>query len=178
MIQSADEILQRVQDDAALMGLLGRYHFRDGGLTKALVILSSSEEVPGMERVEGLELVISRTPETTAMQLIAGCPPLEKTWTLYLIQYEGSPHHDQARMAADRISQMCPGATYSSVGGGFSEVAGLEQIVVKLRNPLFLDPFDPQLTVMGGVWDGGDHAIGDDAAKPWSVYDGGEMTGG
>ena len=178
MIQSADEILQRVQDDPQLMGLLGTYRFKDGGVTKALVVLSSSEQVPGMEEVVGLEMVISRTPATSGVKVITGCVPMNKTWTIYLVQYEGSPHHDQARMAADRLTALCPGATYSSVGGGFSEMAGLEQIVVSMKNPAFLDPSDPILSTVGGIWDGGDADTGDDAAQPWRVYDGGQMTGG
>ncbi|QNJ25975.1 hypothetical protein SynSYN20_01648 [Synechococcus sp. SYN20] len=72
-------------------------------------------------------------PDMTSRAMVAGCSIREKMWRVYLVQYAGSDL-DAAMLAADRIVDLCPGASYSSVGTGDtqSEIAGIEQIVVKI----------------------------------------------
>lgn len=131
MIESADEVLQRLQNDQAFMSHVGSYDF-GGGITKdAIVVLSSNQQVPGVKSHTGVECVISRVPDTKSRAVIAGCSVRLKQWTVYLIQYENA-QPNQAIDAADRLLDLAPGATYTSLGSGFSDMAGVEQIVVKI----------------------------------------------
>ncbi len=133
MIESAGEILSRLQQDAAFMDLVGEYDFGNGIKRQALVVLSGGETVPAVKKVEGLEVIIGRVPDTTSRAVISGCSVRLKRWKLYLVVYEGgSP--DDAVQAADRLCELCPGADYSSVGGGInqSDIAGIDQIVVNI----------------------------------------------
>ena len=182
MILYADEILTRLQADEIFMGLLGRYHFAGGADAEAMAVLASHESVPGVDHIEGLECVIARAPDAKPLSVKVldydggACLHAEKTWRLYLIQYEGARSGNTIVQAADRLLQLCPNASYTHLGSGFSELAGVEQILVKLPpNVLVQSLHNPNLFM---AWDGGNWMTGEDALKPWETYDGGEFVGG
>jgi len=132
MIEYAEEIYTALKVDAEFMNLVGTYGFRDGTEEQAIVVLSSNEEVQGLEEVYGVEVVIARAPNVSSTALIAGCPVYNKSWRIYLIQYDyGSPQ--KLIDAADRLIALCPGASYNSLGTNNSpELAGTEQLVVNI----------------------------------------------
>lgn len=133
MIESAGEILQKLQADTAFMELVGTYDFGSGISDTALVVLAGNESIPGVKKINGLEVIVGRVPDTTSRAFIAGCSVRLKKWKLYLITYEGGDPDDGIQ-AADRLCELCPGSDYSSVGGGSdqSDIAGIDQIVVNI----------------------------------------------
>ncbi len=132
MIETADEILVALLVDAEFMSFVGRYHFDATTNVDAIAILAGNEQVPGVDKIEGLEVIISRVPAMSSNALIGdGCTPRSKTWKIYLVQYSGGLPN-AAVEAADRLAQLCPGASYSNVGGGYGEIAGLDQVVVTI----------------------------------------------
>jgi len=131
VIESADEVLQRLQNDQVFMSYVGTYDFGGGQTKDAIVVLSSNQQVPGVKAHSGVEVVINRVPDTQSRAVIAGCSIRLKKWTVYLIQYEDATPN-QAMDAADRLCDLAPGSTYTSLGSGFSDMAGVEQIVVRV----------------------------------------------
>lgn len=133
MIDSASEIYAALKNDADFMSHVGHYDFGTGTIETALTVLASNQQIPGVKKIVGVEAIIGRVPDTTSRAMVAGCSIREKVWRIYLVQYEGSDLND-AMAAADRILDLCPGATYSSVGAGStqSDIAGIDQIVVKI----------------------------------------------
>ena len=112
------------------MALVGEYSFSDGFTAPAIAILGGNEHVDGLGDVDGLEVVINRVPTTTSRPLYSGCIQPEKGWTIHLIQYSSG---NVAVEAADLLLARYPGASYSALGAGtLPEIAGLEQIVVKI----------------------------------------------
>lgn len=177
MIQTADEILVRFSMDPVLMDLVGAYRFTDGDVHKSMSVLASHESVPGLDTIEGLEIVVARAPDANPMGVVTidpNCPPMLKEFRVYLVQYKGT-HGNTIVHAADRIMGLCPNASYSHLGSGFSEIAGLEQILVKLPPYVLLqDVEDPLLFE---VWDAGNFMTADDPPLPWKKYDGGDFGG-
>lgn len=148
MIELADQILEVLQGDNSFQNFLGEYWFKDeaGGSAReadAICILAANEQLPSLDRIVGVECVIMRTPEMNSRPLIAGCPVMEKTWRLYLVEYLGADPNDIVH-AADRICVLFPGATYSVTytHQGSLDLAGKQQIVVKLP-PHVMVPEDP-----------------------------------
>jgi len=131
VIDSADQVLQHLQSDAVFMSLIGRYEFGNGLEQDSIVVLASNQQVPGVKNVRGVECVISRVPDTSSRAVISGCSIRLKKWTIHLIQYKDSTPN-QAVEAADRLCDLAPGATYTHLGSNFSDMAGVEQIVVKI----------------------------------------------
>lgn len=131
MIDKASDILAHLRYDATFMSYVGLYDFGEGNTEDALVILGANQQIPGVKEISGLEVVINRIPDTTSKAVLSGCVIRQKVWTLYLVQYENSTP-DVAVQAADRICAMAPGTTYSQLGTGFSDMAGIDQIVVKI----------------------------------------------
>lgn len=132
MIHYADDILQAVAFDSTFLGFLGTYEFEEGGSNYALSILAANQQLEGVSKITGLECVIGRVPETSSKAMIDGsCPIIEKTWRVYLIEYDGA-ESNAAIDAADYLIELFPGASYSVVSGGISEIAGIQQVVVKL----------------------------------------------
>jgi len=177
VILYADEILTRLQADEIFMGLLGRYHFQGGADAEAMAVLASHETVPGLDTIEGLEIVVARAPDAKpvgVMTMDPNCPPMLKEFRVYLVQYRGS-HGNTIVHAADRIMGLCPNASYSHLGSGFSEMAGIEQILVKLPPYVLLQDVDDPL--LFEVWDAGNFMTGDDPPMPWKTYDGGDFGG-
>ena len=177
MIQTADEILTRFSMDPVLMDLIGAYKFKDGEAHKAMAVLASHETVPGLDTIEGLEIVVARAPDAKpvgVMTMDPNCPPMLKEFRVYLVQYRGS-HGNTIVHAADRIMGLCPNASYSHLGSGFSEMAGIEQILVKLPPYVLLQDVDDPL--LFEVWDAGNFMTGDDPPMPWKTYDGGDFGG-
>ena len=177
MIQTADEILVRFSMDPVLMDLVGAYRFTDGDVHKAMSVLASHEQVPGLDTIEGLEIVVARAPDAKpvgVMTIDPNCPPMLKEFRVYLVQYKGT-HGNTIVHAADRIMGLCPNASYSHLGSGFSEIAGVEQIQVKLPPYVLLqDVDDPALYE---IWDAGNFMTGEDPPMPWKRYDGGNFGG-
>ena len=182
VIQTADEILVRFSMDPVLMDLIGTYNFQDGPRHKAMAVLASNQQVPGLESVEGLELVVARAPDAKPVPIMTvdpGCPPMIKSFRCYLVQYGGT-HGNTIVHAADRIMGLCPNASYSHVNSGgsaiqTSELAGVEQIVVKLPPYVLLQDLDnPEFFQ---VWDAGNFMTGDAPPMPWKTYDGGDFGG-
>lgn len=131
MIEQATEILAAISGSPDLMALIGSYQFKDQTTAPALVILGSSEQVSDLLEIQGLEIVINRVPEQTSEPDLTGCYTAAKTWRLYLVQYEGAAP-DAAVAAADLLVAMFPGASYSQLGGGYSELAGVDQVAVTI----------------------------------------------
>lgn len=133
MIESANEIYTALNGDAEFMQHIGHYDFGTGNDAVALTVLAANQQIPGVKKIVGVEAIIGRVPDTSSRAMVAGCSIREKLWRIYLIQYEDTDL-DAAVKAADRIVELCPGASYSSVGAGVtqSEIAGLDQIVVKI----------------------------------------------
>jgi len=131
VINSANEVLASLQADDLFMAKVGTYDFGSGLSETALVVLGSNQQVPGIKSISGVEVVISRVPDTSTRALIDGCLIRQKIWTIYLVQYEDS-EPDQAVELADRLCTLAPGATYSQLGTGFSDMEGIDQIVVKI----------------------------------------------
>ena len=130
VIQTADEILSALQDDPVFMSLVGTYTFADGFTAPSIAVVGSNEFIDGLGNVDGLEVVINRVPTTTSRPLYSGCIPPEKGWTIHLIQYTSG---NVAVNAADLLLARYPGASYSALGAGtLPDIAGLEQIVVKI----------------------------------------------
>ena len=175
MIQTADEILVRFSMDPVLMELVGQYQFTDGEVHKSMSVLASHETVPGLDTIEGLEIVVARAPDAKpvgVMTIDPNCPVMLKEFRVYLIQYKGT-HGNTIVHAADRIMGLCPNASYTHLGSGFSEMAGVEQILVKLPPYVLLqDVDDPLLHVM---WDAGNFMTGENPPMPWKTYDGGNF---
>ena len=133
MIESANEIYAALAADPDFMQYIGLYDFGSGQSQLALTVLAANQQIPGVKQITGVEAIIGRVPDTTSRAIVAGCSIREKTWRIYLVQYEGNDL-DAGVKAADRILELCPGASYSSVGTGDtqSEIAGIDQIVVKI----------------------------------------------
>lgn len=132
MIDQADELLTVLQADAALQGFLGEYVFNDGLTAPALVVLAANEQLPSLDRITGVECVISRTPETKT-RVLYSCSILEKEWRIYLVEYDGASANDLVS-AADRICELFPGSSYSVLysNQGSPEIAGKQQCVMKV----------------------------------------------
>lgn len=139
MIDSANDILVRLRDDQQFMSKIGAYDFGEGVTDTALVVLGANQQIPGIKEISGVECVINRIPDTKSKAVISGCVIRQKVWTIYLVQYENS-EPDQAVEAADRICSLAPGATYSQLGKGYSDMAGIDQVVVKV--PAFAQMVD------------------------------------
>ena len=133
MIESANEIYAALAADPDFMQYIGLYDFGSGQSQLDLTVLAANQQIPGVKQITGVEAIIGRVPDTTSRAIVAGCSIREKTWRIYLVQYEGNDL-DAGVKAADRILELCPGASYSSVGTGDtqSEIAGIDQIVVKI----------------------------------------------
>ncbi|MGA0983313.1 hypothetical protein [Vulcanococcus sp.] len=130
MIETAGQILSALQGDSVFMDYVGEYTFSDGYKAPSISVLGANEAVDGLSDVQGLEVVISRVPKTTSRPLYDGCIQPEKSWTIYLIQYESG---DSGVMAADLIVQRYPGSSYASLGAGsMPEIAGVDQLAVKI----------------------------------------------
>ena len=71
-IERASEILLRLQQDGAFMDLVGTYDFGSGLTETALVVLSGNENVPAVKKINGLEVIIGRVPDTTSRAVTAG----------------------------------------------------------------------------------------------------------
>lgn len=128
---SAEEVLQALQGDTELAQYVGTYHFKTGAQAPALVVLSDNQTIPGLDHIEGVEIVIARAPSTKTTPVLSGPSVIEKTWRLYLVRYEGGDPGD-AVDAADRICELCPGASYFTTGDAMSPTAGLEQIALQI----------------------------------------------
>ena len=192
MIESAGEILMRLRADGAFMDLVGEYDFGSGLKDTALAVLAGNETIPGVKKVNGLEVIIGRVPDTTSRAVIAGCSVRIKKWKLYLITYEGGDP-DDGLQAADRLCDLCPGAEYTSVGGGSkqSDIAGIDQIVVKIPGLApWVDPNElegthwPPITWSGDIdglkaedktGDGGNYSTGQGEANNDYSADGGAI---
>ena len=133
VIDSAGEIYTALAADADFMQHIGHYDFGSGVIEQALTVLASNQSVPGVQEIVGVEAIIGRVPDMSSRAMVAGCSIREKMWRVYLVQYAGGDL-DAAMAAADRIVDLCPGASYSSVGSGTtqSDIAGIDQIVVKI----------------------------------------------
>lgn len=130
MIESAEQLLQALEADAGLAALIGVYTFEDEGTAPALAILGSNEYVDGLAKVEGLELIIQRTPKSNSRPVYGGCVLVEKAWTVHLIQYDQGTAGTEA---ADLMLSRFPGASYSSLGASsVPEIAGVDQLVVSI----------------------------------------------
>ena len=130
MINTPEQLLNKLLSDPVLMGLVGLYKFTDETEASSIAILGSAEYIDGLRSVEGLEIIISRLPNATSTQIYSGCTPSHKTWTLHLIQYESG---NNAMNAADHLVQLYPGTTYSNLGSeSMSEVAGIAQVAVTI----------------------------------------------
>lgn len=130
MIDSPDQLLEALEAVEDLMDLVGTYTFQDGGTAPAIAILGSNEYVDGLNSVEGLELIILRTPKTTSRPIYSGCVLAEKSWTVHLVQYNQG---NGGMAAADLLLARYPGTSYSSLGAGsVPEVAGVDQLVVSI----------------------------------------------
>jgi len=140
VIDSANDILAKLKADPQFMSYVGLYDFGSGITQDALVVLSSNQQVPGVKEVVGLEVVINRIPDTSTKAVISGCLIRQKIWTIYLVQYENS-EPDIAVQAADRLTELAPGAKYSQLGNGFSDMSGIDQVVVRI--PAFAQLLDP-----------------------------------
>ena len=133
MINTAQEVLGYLQADSVFMSSVGTYQFTTGLTAPALSVLGSNQQIPGIKEIIGIEVVINLVPDTSSRAVISGCSIREKTWTIYLVQYEEN-NPGSLIAAADRLLDLAPGATYSILGGGFqsSQIAGEEQVVVRL----------------------------------------------
>lgn len=130
MIDTPEQLLEALQVDPALMALVGEYRFEDGGTAPAIAILGSNEFVDGLADVDGLEVVINRSPRGSSRPVYSGCVLTEKTWTIHLIQYAPG---NSATQAADLLAERYPGTTYASLGAGsMPQIAGIEQLAVTI----------------------------------------------
>lgn len=130
MIDTPEQLLEALQADPALMALVGEYRFADGTQEPAIAILGSNEFVDGLESVDGLEVVINRSPRGNSRAVYSGCVLVEKTWTVHLIQYDPG---NAATQAADLLAERYPGASYASLGAGsMPQIAGIEQLAVTI----------------------------------------------
>lgn len=133
MIEIADQILTVLQNDQTFLDYIGSYTFEGGQVSDALVILAAQEQLPALSNVTGLECVISRSPNMVSKPMLAGCTILEKTWRIYLVEYDGGQPND-AVYAADRLCALFPGASYTVTynATNIAELAGNQQIVVTI----------------------------------------------
>ena len=133
MIEIADQILTVLQNDQTFMSHIGSYTFEAGQVADAVVILAANEQLPALSKVEGLEAVISRMPDLSSRPTLSDCTILEKTWRIYLVEYDGANPNDCV-YAADRICALFPGARYgvSYNASNLAELAGNQQVVVTL----------------------------------------------
>lgn len=128
MIETAEQLLAGLQADSDFAGRIGVYHFDNGDTGPALTILRPNESVEGVEKITGIECIVSRYPEGGTTPLLTSGHTSHKVWRVWLIEYEGST--DSAE-AADRIAAILPGSTYSDVGTpDLDMIAGLGQIAV------------------------------------------------
>ena len=132
-IATADEILTELLNDATFMSYVGAYHFKSGATADAIAVLASMQEVEGVKKVEGLEVVIPKTPalsSTTAF--ISGTEgAVAKAWKIFLIQYDSTNNNTVA--AADHLICRVPGSDYSVVSSpDISVIAGVEQVVINI----------------------------------------------
>jgi hypothetical protein len=177
VIQTADEILVRFSMDPVLMEMVGQYHFKDGEVHPSMAVLASHQQVPGLDHIKGLEIVVARAPDAKPVPIMTvdpDCPPMMKEFRCYLIQYEGT-HGNTIVHAADRIMGLCPNASYRHLGSGFSDLAGVEQIQVKLPPYVLLQ--DLEDSGLYEIWDAGNFMTGENPPMPWKVYDGGQLGG-
>lgn len=133
MIEIADQILTVLKNDQTFMSYIGSYSFEAGQVADAVVILAANEQLPALSKVEGLEAVISRTPDLNSRPTLSDCTILEKTWRIYLVEYDGANPNDCVH-AADRICNLFPGAKYSVsyTANDLAVLAGNQQVVVVL----------------------------------------------
>lgn len=138
-IQTPDEILQVLKHDASFCSLLGEYWFNDDGsgadlTAHAISILAANEQLPSLDRIVGLECVVSRTPNVTPLAFVSTqSPALGKTWKVYLVEYPGADPND-LMLAADRICNLFVGSSYAVTytSGEIAELAGIQQAVVTI----------------------------------------------
>ena len=133
MIDTADELLTELMADTAFMSFVGDYHFKGGTTADAIAILAAMQEVDGVEKVSGLEVVIPKTPMTTSKAFLTGVEgAISKAWKIFLIQYDSVNNNTLA--AADHIVCRVPGADYAAIGGvpDVASMAGVEQVVINI----------------------------------------------
>lgn len=130
MIDTPEQLLDALQQDPAVMALVGLYRFGDGGTAPAVAILGSNEFVDGLEDVDGLEVIVNRAPRATSRPVYDGCVLTEKAWVVHLIQYAQG---NTAMEVADLLAARYPGTTYASLGAGtMPQIAGIEQLAVTI----------------------------------------------
>lgn len=133
MIDTADELLTELMADTTFMSFVGDYHFKGGTTADAIAVLAAMQEVDGVEKVSGLEVVIPKTPMTTSKAFLTGVEgAISKAWKIFLIQYDSVNNNTLA--AADHIVCRVPGADYAVIGGvpDVASMAGVEQVVINI----------------------------------------------
>lgn len=133
VIKNAQDVLALLQADPVFMSHVGTYTFTNGFTAPSLTVLSTNQQIPGIQEISGIECVISLVPDTTTRAMVAGCSIRNKVWTIYLVQYADN-NPGSLIDAADRLLDLAPGASYNAIGGSpqTSQIAGEEQVVVKI----------------------------------------------
>ena len=129
MFRSAEQIYAGLMADQTLVELLGTYRFDNGTTTPAIVVLDANQTIPGLDLITGLEIILSKVPESSTTPDLTGGYTRSSIWRATLIEYpDGFP--GAAQTAADRITSLVPGSNYSVLGGEI--LAGDSQIAVSI----------------------------------------------
>ena len=133
VIESAAEILLVVAADGVCQSVLGEYEWKEGGTAVALIALGAGQELEGVKDIRGVECVVSRTPDAQTKVLYGGCSIIEKTWKVYLVEYDGAGTDDLLTLA-DRMVALFQGSSYAVTYSmdGTAKIAGRQQVVLTI----------------------------------------------
>lgn len=129
MFTSAEQIYAGFVADPTLVDLLGTYRFDNGTTAPAIVVLDSNQTIAGLDLITGLEVILSKVPESSTTPDLTGGFTRSSIWRATLVEYaDGIP--GAAQLAADRITELVPGSSYSLLGGEI--LAGDSQIAISI----------------------------------------------
>lgn len=95
----------------ALASYLGTYTLANGATTPAIAVRAPNDAHAPGTRVAGLEAVLVRDPDTTALRQYANAPSL-RTWEVFLVAWDASADLEGAAVA---LCAAVPGARSETV---------------------------------------------------------------
>ena len=85
---SAQVIYDTLVADASFMALVGTYNFTDGSTFPSISIKSPGEDLPELNTVAGLEVVVMDAGDVRQQAYVSDTPDAVFTWTVFLIVWD------------------------------------------------------------------------------------------
>lgn len=151
---TAQAIYDMLAADETLMEQLGSYTLAGGDELPAIAVLRAQERLPEGIVVEGVEVVITATPQLAPTWMLDNGYRSQPTFRIYVSQW--SPETAGTALlqpVAERIMAYLPGSSSATIGlTTEEEKAGgglglLDQVIVRWTNPIaFVAGLEPPVT--------------------------------